>query len=55
MNVKIMELKTYLFQVLQSTTQHSNLINAVNNALNLNCVKYGYVFIENSNIVLDYL
>ena len=35
--------------------QHSNFINAVKNALKLNCVKYVYIFIENCNIVLDYL
>ena len=35
--------------------QHYNFINAVKNALKLNCVKYVYIFIENSNIVLDNL
>ena len=32
---------------------HSDLINTVKNALKLDCVKYGYNFIENSNIPLD--
>ena len=52
-----MELKTYSFQVLQSTTVciHSDFINAVNNALKLDGVKYGYNFIKNSNILPDNL
>ena len=30
----------------------SDFINAINNALKLHCIKYGYNFIENSNIYL---
>ena len=35
--------------------QHSDFINAVSNALKLDCEKYGYSFIENSNILPDNL
>ena len=34
---------------------HSDFINTVNNALRLDCVKYGYNFIGNSNILPDSL
>ena len=34
---------------------HSDLINTMNNALKLDCIKYGYHFIENSNILPDNL
>ena len=34
---------------------HSDLINTMNNALKLDCIKYGYNFIENSNILPDNL
>ena len=34
---------------------HSDLINTMNNALKLGCIKYGYHFIENSNILPDNL
>ena len=34
---------------------HSDFINAMNNALKLDCIKYGYNFIENTNILLDNL
>ena len=30
---------------------HSDFINAMNNALKLDCIKYGYNFIENRNIL----
>ena len=33
----------------------SDLINTMNNTLKLGCTKYGYNFIENSNIVPDNL
>ena len=32
---------------------HSGLINTMNNALKLDCIKHGYHFIENSNILPD--
>ena len=34
---------------------YSEFINAMNNGLKLDCVKYGYNFIENSNILPDNL
>ena len=34
---------------------HSDLINTMNNTLKLDCIKYGYNFIENSNILPDNL
>ena len=34
---------------------HSDLINTMNNTLKLDCIKYGYHFIENSNILPDNL
>ena len=34
---------------------YSDLINTMNNALKLDCTKYGYNFIENSNILPDNL
>ena len=34
---------------------HSDLINTMNHALKLDCIKYGYHFIENSNILPDNL
>ena len=34
---------------------HSDLINTMNNALKLDCIKYGYHFIESSNILPDNL
>ena len=53
MIAKIMELKRFVSCITINNRLHSDSINAVNNALNLNCLKYGYVFIENSNIVTD--
>ena len=34
---------------------HSDLIYTMNNALKLDCIKYGYIFVENSNILADNL
>ena len=34
---------------------HLDLINTMNNALKLDCIKYGYHFIESSNILPDNL
>ena len=34
---------------------HSDFINAINNALKLDCINNGYNFIENSNILRDNL
>ena len=34
---------------------HSDLINTMNNTLKLDCIKYGYHFIENSNTLPDNL
>ena len=48
-NVKNMELKVYLFQNIFRL--HLDFINAVKNALKLDCVKYGYNFIKYSNIL----
>ena len=34
---------------------HSDLIYTMNNSLKLDCIKYGYIFVENSNILADNL
>ena len=34
---------------------HSDLINTMNNALKLDCIKYSYIFIKNSNMLPDNL
>ena len=52
MNVKIMELKTFVSCITVNNRLHANFIRTANNALKLNYVKYGYIFIENSNIVV---
>ena len=56
MNVKIVELKTISVSGLTINNRlHSDFINAVNNALKLDCVRYVYNFIENSNMLPDNL
>ena len=56
MNVKIVELKTISVSGLTiNNPLHSDFINAVNNALKLDCVRYVYNFIENSNMLPDNL
>ena len=56
MNVKLMELKAYSFQVLnQSYRLQSDFISAMNNVLKSDCTKYDYNFIQNSNILPDNL
>ena len=44
-----MELKVYLFRNIFRL--HLDFINAVKNALKLDCVKYGYNFLKYSNIL----
>ena len=56
MNPKIMELKTISVSGLTVNNHlHSDFIHAVSNALKLDCVRYVYNFIENSNMLPDNL
>ena len=55
MNIKSYETKNILVSGLTINNRlHSYFINALNNAMELDCVKHGYNFIENSNILPDY-
>ena len=47
--------KTYRITNIFISGLHSDLINSMNNALKLDCIKYSYNFIESSNIVPDNL
>ena len=38
-----------------NNSRYSEFIDAMNNGLKLDCVKYGYNFIENSNTLTDNL
>ena len=52
----MMELKTYLFQVLKINNRlHSYFLNSAYNALKLIFLNHGYILIKNSNIQLDTL
>ena len=55
MNLKSYETKNILVSGLTINNRlHSYFINALNIAMELDCVKHGYNFIENSNILPDY-
>ena len=55
MNVKLTELKTFISGLTINNRLYSDLINTMNNALKLDCIRYGCNCIENSNILHDNL
>ena len=46
---------TFILGLIIKNRLHSHYIKAMNNAFKLYCIKYGYNFIENSNILPDNL
>ena len=54
-NIKLTELKTFISGLTINNRLHSDSMNTMNNALKLDCIKYGYHIIENSNILPDNL